>query len=119
MLVPEQSTAALVVHHPPSEVLRPPVTLAAVLWDMAGLLVDTEPMWTVAEVELAAALGGTWTDEIKGGGGRHAPRRVRPDDTSLVRRGADAGAGGRNGGLAAAPGGRAVLGRAAGAGGGL
>jgi len=38
---------------------------AAVLWDMDGLLVDTEPMWTVAEVELAAALGGTWTDEIK------------------------------------------------------
>jgi len=37
----------------------------AVLWDMDGLLVDTEPIWTVAEVELAAALGATWTDEIK------------------------------------------------------
>lgn len=41
------------------------MTLGAVLWDMDGLLVDTEPIWTVAEVELAAALGGTWTDEIK------------------------------------------------------
>jgi HAD superfamily hydrolase (TIGR01509 family) len=36
-----------------------------VLWDMDGLLVDTEPVWTAAEVELAALLGGTWTDEIK------------------------------------------------------
>jgi HAD superfamily hydrolase (TIGR01509 family) len=36
-----------------------------VLWDMDGLLVDTEPVWTMAEVELAALLGGTWTDEIK------------------------------------------------------
>jgi len=32
---------------------------------MDGLLVDSEPIWTVAEVELAAALGGVWTDEIK------------------------------------------------------
>lgn len=32
---------------------------------MDGLLVDSEPMWTVAEVELAATLGGSWTDEIK------------------------------------------------------
>ena len=41
------------------------MTLGAVLWDMDGLLVDSEPIWTVAEVELAAALGGVWTDEIK------------------------------------------------------
>ena len=39
--------------------------LAAVLFDMDGLLVDTEPVWTVAEVELAARLGGTWTEQIK------------------------------------------------------
>jgi HAD superfamily hydrolase (TIGR01509 family) len=32
---------------------------------MDGLLVDTEPLWTVAEVELAAKLGGTWGDDIK------------------------------------------------------
>ena len=39
--------------------------LQAVLWDMDGLLVDTEPVWTVAEVELAERLGGTWSDELK------------------------------------------------------
>ena len=39
--------------------------LSAVLFDMDGLLVDTEPLWTVAERELADELGGTWTDEIK------------------------------------------------------
>lgn len=38
---------------------------AAVLFDMDGLLVDTEPLWTVAEVELAERLGGTWTEELK------------------------------------------------------
>jgi HAD superfamily hydrolase (TIGR01509 family) len=37
----------------------------AVLWDMDGVLVDSEPLWTVAEIELAALLGGTWNDEIK------------------------------------------------------
>jgi HAD superfamily hydrolase (TIGR01509 family) len=37
----------------------------AVLWDMDGVLVDSEPLWTVAEVELAAQLGGTWDAEIK------------------------------------------------------
>lgn len=39
--------------------------LAAVLWDMDGLLVDSEPLWTIAEIELAALLGGTWDDGIK------------------------------------------------------
>ncbi len=39
--------------------------LQAVLWDMDGLLVDTEPVWTVAEEELAVRLGGTWNDELK------------------------------------------------------
>ena len=33
--------------------------MQAVLWDMDGLLVDSEPLWTIAEVELAADLGGT------------------------------------------------------------
>jgi HAD superfamily hydrolase (TIGR01509 family) len=39
--------------------------LQAVLWDMDGLLVDSEPLWTIAEIELAAELGGTWDDGIK------------------------------------------------------
>ena len=39
--------------------------MQAVLWDMDGLLVDSEPLWTIAEVELAADLGGTWSEELK------------------------------------------------------
>ncbi len=38
---------------------------AAVLFDMDGLLVDTEPVWTVAEEELAGRLGGRWSTELK------------------------------------------------------
>ncbi|HEX6421784.1 MAG TPA: HAD family phosphatase [Acidimicrobiales bacterium] len=33
---------------------------AAVLWDMDGTLVDTEPYWMRAETDLVAAHGGTW-----------------------------------------------------------
>jgi HAD superfamily hydrolase (TIGR01509 family) len=36
---------------------------AAVLWDMDGTLVDTEPYWMVAENELVASFGGTWTHD--------------------------------------------------------
>ncbi len=36
---------------------------AAVLWDMDGTLVDTEPYWMRAEHELVAEHGGVWTDE--------------------------------------------------------
>ncbi|MFT4283292.1 MAG: HAD family hydrolase, partial [Protaetiibacter sp.] len=32
-------------------------------WDMDGTLVDTEPYWMVAEHELVAEWGGTWTHE--------------------------------------------------------
>jgi HAD superfamily hydrolase (TIGR01509 family) len=39
--------------------------LRAALFDMDGLLVDTEPVWTVAEVELAQRLGGEFTEELK------------------------------------------------------
>jgi HAD superfamily hydrolase (TIGR01509 family) len=35
--------------------------LAAVLFDMDGLLVDTEPLWMRAETATMAALGGQWT----------------------------------------------------------
>lgn len=36
---------------------------AAVLWDMDGTLVDTEPYWIAAEFELAELHGGTWSEE--------------------------------------------------------
>jgi HAD superfamily hydrolase (TIGR01509 family) len=36
---------------------------AAVLWDMDGTLVDTEPGWTIAELALADRYGGTWSAE--------------------------------------------------------
>lgn len=36
---------------------------AAVLWDMDGTLVDTEPCWLAAERSLVEAHGGTWTPQ--------------------------------------------------------
>jgi HAD superfamily hydrolase (TIGR01509 family) len=39
--------------------------MRAVLFDMDGLLVDSEPLWTIGEIELAAHLGGIWSDELK------------------------------------------------------
>jgi HAD superfamily hydrolase (TIGR01509 family) len=36
---------------------------AAVLWDMDGTVVDTEPYWMAAEREIVEAAGGTWTHE--------------------------------------------------------
>ncbi|MBE0011731.1 HAD family hydrolase [Arthrobacter sp. AET 35A] len=35
--------------------------LQAVLWDMDGTIVDTEPYWIQAEKDLVAAHGGTWS----------------------------------------------------------
>lgn len=36
---------------------------AAVLWDLDGTIVDTEPLWMAAEHEFAAAHGKIWTEE--------------------------------------------------------
>src|SRR5690348_6081363 len=36
---------------------------AAVLWDMDGTLVDTEPYWIASEFDLADKYGGRWTRE--------------------------------------------------------
>ncbi|MDQ3096398.1 MAG: HAD family phosphatase [Actinomycetota bacterium] len=43
---------------------EPPVTglPAAVLWDLDGTLVDTEPSWLAAELALARRHGGTWSE---------------------------------------------------------
>ena len=38
-------------------------SLRAVLFDMDGTLVDTEPYWIEAEYRLVAEFGGTWSDE--------------------------------------------------------
>lgn len=38
-------------------------TPAAVLWDMDGTLVDTEPYWMRAETELVESFGGVWTHD--------------------------------------------------------
>lgn len=36
---------------------------AAVLWDLDGTLVDTEPSWKATQYRLAAEYGGTWNDD--------------------------------------------------------
>ena len=36
---------------------------AAVLWDMDGTMVETEPYWIEVEYELAAAYGASWSHE--------------------------------------------------------
>ncbi len=40
-----------------------PSPLRAVLWDMDGTLVDTEPYWMAAEKPLVESFGGTWEHE--------------------------------------------------------
>ncbi|HEX4728812.1 MAG TPA: HAD family phosphatase, partial [Jatrophihabitans sp.] len=37
--------------------------LDAVLWDLDGTLVDTEPSWIAAEYRLVESFGGSWSDE--------------------------------------------------------
>ena len=39
------------------------MTLRAVLWDMDGTLVDSEPVWARVQIELLGSLGATWTVE--------------------------------------------------------
>jgi len=34
----------------------------AVLWDMDGTLIDSEPLWIEQERELMASLGAAWSD---------------------------------------------------------
>lgn len=53
--------------HLPAETPVAPRTgrLRAVLFDMDGLLVDSEPVWSVAEGEIMAWLGGPWNLDVK------------------------------------------------------
>ncbi|MCJ1714810.1 HAD family phosphatase [Curtobacterium sp. VKM Ac-2922] len=44
--------------HPPA-LVQP----AAVLWDMDGTIIDTEPIWQQSQVELTARYGAEWTHE--------------------------------------------------------
>lgn len=57
------------------------MTLSAVLFDMDGLLVDTEPLWLRAETATLEALGSTWSAEdqraIMGSSMAHATRYIR------------------------------------------
>lgn len=41
-----------------------PVLPAALLWDMDGTLVDTEPLWNTVQRRLVEEHGGTWSDGL-------------------------------------------------------
>lgn len=43
---------------------RPENLPAAVLWDMDGTLIDSEPYWIAEEHALVESFGGTWSDEL-------------------------------------------------------
>ncbi len=45
--------------------MRPPFTPDAIVFDLDGLLVDTEPRWEAAERRLIADLGGTWDPAVR------------------------------------------------------
>ena len=40
-----------------------PTLPAAILWDMDGTLINSEPYWIAAETELIESFGGSWTHE--------------------------------------------------------
>lgn len=46
-----------------TEIPEHPALPAAVLWDMDGTLVDSEPYWMRAETELVGSFGGVWTHD--------------------------------------------------------
>lgn len=60
---------------------------AAVLWDMDGTIVDTEPYWMAAETELVESFGGTWSNEqamqLVGQGLHHSARVLQNAGVSL------------------------------------
>ena len=61
---PVAAPVAAAAGDPPSlSAARPPGLPAAVLWDMDGTLIDTEPCWIAAERDLVESFGGTWTQQ--------------------------------------------------------
>jgi HAD superfamily hydrolase (TIGR01509 family) len=48
---------------PPDQRRRPPGANRAVLFDMDGLLIDSEPLWLEAETAIMARLGADWTEQ--------------------------------------------------------
>ena len=61
---------------------------AAVLWDMDGTIIDTEPFWMDAETELITSFGGTWSfDEaiqLAGQGLWHSARVLQSRGVDLT-----------------------------------
>lgn len=55
---------------------------AAVLWDLDGTLVDTEPLWREAEARLVAEHGGTWSEQD----GQSLVGTALPDYAHVLRR---------------------------------
>src|ERR1700722_3802851 len=60
---------------------------AAVLWDMDGTVVDTEPYWMDAETELIESYGGSWTHDealaLVGQGLAHCARVMQSRGVTL------------------------------------
>jgi HAD superfamily hydrolase (TIGR01509 family) len=60
---------------------------AAVLWDMDGTLVDSEPYWQESQVRLVAEHGGTWTqadgDSLIGSGLGHSAQVLQAHGVDL------------------------------------
>ena len=55
------SWGAEAVHGPPGAPTQGDTVLDAVMFDMDGLLVDSEPLWFLAEQAVITRLGGTWS----------------------------------------------------------
>jgi HAD superfamily hydrolase (TIGR01509 family) len=74
---------AVAVDSPVVTALEP----AAILWDMDGTIVDTEPYWMSAETELVDSFGGSWTHDdaltVVGSGLWHSARLLQKHGVSL------------------------------------